>query len=193
MARQQFDESYYTRFYRDPRRRVGTTASTARVVAFVASYLAHLEVPVRSVLDLGCGLGWWKAPCAERFPRAKWTGVERSEHLCEELGWKQGSVVDYPGRPADLVVCQGVLQYLGDRDARRALANLARLAKHALYLEVVTREDWDDVLDRERSDDEIDLRPLAFYRRALDRDFIACGGGLFVKRDSATLFALERG
>jgi trans-aconitate methyltransferase len=193
MARTQFDDAYYRRFYRDPRRRVGSEASTARLVAFVASYLAHLDVKVKSVLDLGCGLGWWRAPVAEHFTDARWIGVERSEHLCRELGWKQGSVVDWPGAPCDLVVCQGVLQYLDRGDCERALANLARLSRKALYVEIVTREDWDRVLDRERSDTEIALRPASFYRRALGRDFVSCGGGLFVKKDECVLFAMEEG
>lgn len=194
MARTRFDAAYYARFYRDPRRRVGSQKGTERLARFVASYLAHLDVKVKSVLDLGCGLGWWRAPIEAAIPGARWRGVEHSEHVCRELGWEQGSVVDYPGRPADLVICQGVLQYLTDREATRALATLARTAKKALYLEAVTREDWDEVLDRERSDDEIEVRPLAFYREGLiRRGFVPCGGGLFVKREAATLFALERG
>lgn len=194
MARTSFDAAYYARFYRDPRRRVGSAEGTERLAAFVAAYLAHLEVKVKTVLDLGCGLGWWRDPIERLIPGARWRGVEHSEHLCRELGWEQGSVATYRGRPADLVICQGVLQYLGDREAARALTTLARVTKKALYLEAVTREDWDEVLDRDRSDREIEVRPLAFYREGLARrGFVPCGGGLFVKRDAAMLFALERG
>lgn len=194
MARTSFDAAYYARFYRDPARRVGDRSGTERLAAFVAAYLAHLEIAPRTVLDLGCGLGWWREPIERALPGARWRGVEQSEHLCAELGWERGSVVDYRGRAADLVICQGVLQYLSDRDARRALGTLARLSKKALYLEAVTREDWQDVLDRKRSDREIEIRPLAFYREGLiRRGLVPCGGGLFVKRGAATLFALERG
>lgn len=193
MTRRSFDAAYYRRFYLDRSRRVATPEGTERLVEFVAAYLRMLEVPVRSVLDLGCGLGWWKAPCERLFPRAKWTGVEVSEHLCGELGWKRGSVVDWRGAGADLVVCQGVLQYLGARDARRALANLARLARRAIYLEALTREDWEANVDRRRSDDQVALRPAESYRRALARSFVPCGGGLWVRKGEVTLFALERG
>jgi hypothetical protein len=103
-------------------------------------------------------------------------------------------VVDYRGRGADLVICQGVLQYVPDRDAGAALATLARCAKKALYLEAVTREDWEEVLDRRRSDRDIEIRPLSFYRDGLmARGLVPCGGGLFVRTSAATLFALERG
>lgn len=194
MARTRFDAAYYARFYEDPRKRVGTREGTERLATFVAGYLAHLEVKVKNVLDLGCGLGWWREPIERAIPGARWRGVERSEHLCRELGWEQGSVVDYPGRPADLVICQGVLQYLTDREATKALGTIARVASKALYLEAVTEEDWDEVLDRDRSDDDIEVRPLAFYRDGLiRRGFVPCGGGVFVRRDAATLFALERG
>ncbi len=190
--RRSFDADYYRRFYLEPARRVGTEQSTDRLARFVASYLAHLEVPIASVLDLGCGLGWWRAAVAHNFPGARWTGVEFSEYLCAEHGWKHGSVVDWGGPGADLVVCQGVLQYLSERDARRALRNLARLAKKALYVEIVTREDWSKVIDRRKSDSAIALRPADFYRRALGRYFVACGGGLYVAKSAGIpLFALE--
>jgi SAM-dependent methyltransferase len=193
MARTEFDRRYYERFYEDPKRRIGTPEGTERLVDLIAAQLAHLEVPIRSVLDLGCGLGWWRAPVEKRFPRATWTGVEVSEHLCRERGWERGSVVDWRGAGADLVVCQGVLQYLSDRDASAALRNLARLARRALYVEVVTREDWEETVDRRRSDGDIELRPADFYRRALDRAFDACGSGLYVRRGQTRLFELERG
>jgi hypothetical protein len=103
-------------------------------------------------------------------------------------------VVDGPGPGADLVVCQRVLQYLRERAARRALRNLARLAHKALYVEIVTREDWSNVIDRRKSDGAIALRPADFYQRALARHFVACGGGLYVAKSAGIpLFALERG
>lgn len=191
MPRATFDAGYYRRFYLDRARRVGSPDGTAKLVDFVAAYLRLLDVRVRSVLDLGCGLGWWKAPVERAFPRVRWTGVEVSEHLCDELGWKRGSVVDWKGKPADLVVCQGVMQYLAERDAKRALRNLSRLARRAIYLEALTSEDWADNVDRERSDAEVALRPAAFYRAALEKKFVHCGGGLWVRKGEATLFALE--
>lgn len=186
-----FDAGYYRRFYLDRRRRVATPEGTEKVVDFVAAYLRLLDVRVRTVLDLGCGLGWWKAPVERAFPRVRWTGVEVSEHLCGELGWKRGSVVDWKGTPADLVVCQGVLQYLGDRDAKRALRNMTRLAKRAIYLEALTSEDWESNVDRARTDGEVALRPAELYRSALRKEFVHCGGGLWVRQGEATLFALE--
>ncbi|MEO0323372.1 MAG: class I SAM-dependent methyltransferase [Myxococcota bacterium] len=191
-AADRFDASYYRRFYEDPRTRVADRSTTRRLGAFVGAYLRFLEVEVDSVLDLGCGLGWWQ-PVANKL-RASYRGVEVSPHLCEAHGWMQGSVVDFPGPGADLVVCQGVLQYLPAREAQKALTNLARLTYGALYLEVLTREDWDENVSRDRTDGDVYFRGVDWYRSRLRKRFVAAGGGVFLPRDgaSATLYALEK-
>ena len=192
MTRRTFDEGYYRRFYLDRGKRVAGAEDTAKLVEFVAAYLRLLDVRVRSVLDLGCGLGWWQTPVLRAFPGATWTGVEYSEHLCKTMGWHRGSVVDWRGAGADLVVCQGVLQYLTDREATRALANLKRLAKKAIYLEAGTLEDWKKNGVRKRSEREVSLRSAETYRRALATRFVHAGGGLWIRKAEATLFALEQ-
>jgi len=189
-----FDAAYYARFYGDKATRVSGLGDTRKLARFVAGYLDYLDQPVRRVLDAGCGLGRWKLALAEHYPSARYTGLEWSEHLCARFGWQQGSIADYRGRGRyDLVVCQGVLQYLDDGDAARALDNLGRLCRGALYLEVLTAEDWKDACDRRATDGDVYRRPAAFYRKRLARHFIAVGGGLFVHRDAGTvLYALER-
>ncbi|MFI5309470.1 MAG: class I SAM-dependent methyltransferase, partial [Polyangiales bacterium] len=108
-------------------------------------------------------------------------------------GWTRASIASYrPRGRFDLVICQGVLQYLGDAQARAAIANLARVCRGALYLEALTAEDRRDACDLGATDLRVHLRPAAFYRRALARDFRACGGGVFLHRDSTpVLYALE--
>jgi len=131
---------------------------------------------------------------ARHFPRARYLGVERSAYLCRRFGWTAGSVVDYDdGAAHDLVICQGVLQYLDAKEARRALANLAARCKGALYLQAVTREDWRVAVDRERTDGDIHLRPDAWYRKWLAPHFDPIGGGLFLKKDAPVVcYSLER-
>ena len=88
--------------------------------------------PDARVLDLGCGMGHWRTALEKLAPKARHRGVEYSDYLCERFGWEKGSAVDFaPGRTFDLVVCQGVLQYLDDRAAARAIDNLADLEKEA--------------------------------------------------------------
>lgn len=197
-APERFDAAYYRRFYEDPRTRVADRSTVKRLAEFVGAYLRHLEVPVRSILDIGCGHGFWRTAAAGIWPRASYHGVEHSEHLCQRFGWTQGSIVDFAPRKAtghstfDLVVCQGVLQYLDDRQAARAIDNLARWCRGALYLEALTALDWRANCDRTRTDGDVHLRTGAWYRTRLERSFVACGGGLFCsKRAGISLFELE--
>ena len=193
-VRDTFDAAYYRRFYQDAATRSVTTAEVRRQVDFVVAYLRHMALPVRRILDLGCGLGLMREPLLAAWPRARYQGVEWSRYLCERLGWEHGSVVDYRARaPFDLVVCHDVVQYLDDARARQAIDNLAALCRGALYLGVLTAEDWQENCDPERTDDQVYLRPARWYRRRLARHFLSAGGGIFVKREApVVLWSLER-
>ena len=122
-----FDEAYYQRFYFDKKTSVVDPEHMERLGMFVCSYLKYLRVPVRRVLDVGCGIGLWKGIVERHFPGASYQGVEFSPYLCERFGWQQGSVVDYAAsEPFDWVICQGVLPYLNPADLKAALHNLGR-------------------------------------------------------------------
>jgi 2-polyprenyl-3-methyl-5-hydroxy-6-metoxy-1,4-benzoquinol methylase len=171
-----------------------TPAAVRRQAQFIAAYLKHLEVPVRHILDMGCGTGMLLRALGRAFPKAGVRGVEFSDYLCETYGWMQGSVVDVDaGEGADLVVCNDVLGYLNDSECARALDNLARHTLGALYLGVLTREDL-ALCDPVRTDSAQTARPLAWYRRRLARAFMPVGGGLFLRRpENVTVWHLERG
>ena len=95
-------------------------------------------------------------------------------------------------RRFDLVVCKGVLQYLTRDEAERALDNLGELCRGCLYLEALTTEDWTNACDKRRTDGEVYLRPVRFYRSRLRRSFRGVGAGVFVhERSPAVLYALE--
>jgi hypothetical protein len=194
MSSRLFDETYYARHYGEPDTQVADEASVGRLARFVCSYLEYLGVEVREVIDFGCGLGLWRAPLERWFPGVSYHGVELSEHACARYGWTRGSVVEHQhGHAVDLVICQGVLQYLPTARAKQAIRNLAAHCKTALYLEALTRHDWAHAVDQQRSDGDVYLRSGAWYRRELARDFIGCGGGLFVRKDAdVVLFELER-
>jgi hypothetical protein len=67
------------------------------------------------------------------------------------------------------------------------------LCRGALYLGVLTAEDWDHC-DRARTDPDVFLRPAKWYRKQLDRNFQSIGGGVFIRKPlPITLWALERG
>jgi predicted TPR repeat methyltransferase len=189
-----FDAAYYERFYFDQKTRVSDPQHVERLGTFVCSYLHYLRVPVRRVLDVGCGIGLWRDIVARHFPQARFHGVELSEYLCQRYGWTQGSVVDYTARePFDLVVCQGVLAYLSPGDLKRALRNLGTLTRGALYLEVVTREDYEnDIVDDTLTDPRLFRHRAEAYRRGLAPSFRHAGGGVWLSRDcEVPLYAME--
>ncbi len=189
-----FDAAYYRRYYLHPATRVTDPKVRARLGAFVFAYLKHIDLPVDRVLDAGCGLGQWQKLVKKAFPEALYTGLEVSEYLCGKYGWTRASIADYKGRGRyDLIICQGVMQYLEDGEADSAIANLGRLCRGALYLEALTREDWDRNCDTQTTDGAVHLRPAAWYRKRLEPHFINLGGGLHLSHRSPTvLFELER-
>lgn len=190
--RTRFDAAYYRRFYEEQDTCAGTPASAKRHAAFVAAYLKHLELPVRSILDVGCGLGRLLRALGRAYPGARLTGVEFSEFLCERYGWQPGSVIDCDPGPHDLVVCIDVLSYLTDDDCATALSNLARLTRTAAVLSVVTEEDR-EICDFNRTDRAQQLRPAAWYRRRLGRWFEPIGGGLYLRKPlPVNLWTLDR-
>ncbi|MGR4870395.1 class I SAM-dependent methyltransferase [Variovorax sp. LARHSF232] len=189
-----FDESYYQRYYFDQKTKVADPQHVERLGAFVCAYLKYLRVPVRRVLDVGCGVGLWRGIVARHFPQASYCGVEFSEYLCERYGWERGSVVDYQApKPFDFVICQGVLAYLSPPDLKRALHNLGTLSKGALYMEVVTREDYDrDIVDEDLTDPQLFRHRAEVYRRGLSQQFKEMGGGVWLSRRSdVPVFSLE--
>lgn len=192
---QGFDEAYYRRFYLDPRTRVSSASANGRLARFVFGYLAYLDIPLKRVADLGCGLGHWRTQLARHHPGAIYTGVDISPYLCARYGWTESSAADFRGRGRyDLVLCQSVLQYLDDAEARAAVANMARLCRGALYLEIVTRRDWESHCNRKVTDGRIHLREGGWYRSLLGRHFRNAGGGIFLPKDSpAVLYELEGG
>ena len=193
-VRSDFDAAYYERFYLDPRTRVADSVDMEVQARFLCSYLDHLKIDVRWVLDLGCGLGRLREPLLARFPRARYTGVEVSEYLCAEYGWVQDSVVTFrSGRRFDLVICQDVLQYLDDVEAEQALQNLARHCRGALFFGALTREDWEENCDQQRTDGNGYLREGTWYRSRLAPSFVCAGGGVFVaRRAGVVMFELDR-
>jgi SAM-dependent methyltransferase len=188
-----FDQDYYQRFYYNPRTAVTSRAEMRARGRMIAACVEYVGLPVKSILDAGCGVGLLKAPLTRAFPAARYVGLEYSEYLCKRYGWRQGSVASLRTRERfDLVVCYDVLQYLGVPEARRAIANLSRVCRGALYFGALTTEDWRDNCDQSRTDRIPGLRPGAWYRRELKRAFRPVGCGVWLKRNvSLTLWDLD--
>jgi predicted TPR repeat methyltransferase len=179
-----FGAAYFKKFYVNPATRVVTPQEMRVRARTIAAVLAQASINVRTILDAGCGMGLLRKPFASALPRARYAGLEASDYLCGRYGWIKGSVVDYaPRKPCDLVVCYDVLQYLDDRAAARAIANLKRLSAAALYVSALTREDWRDNCDRTRTDRAVYLRSGDWYRRRLKRNFRYLGLGVWLRKE----------
>ncbi len=188
-----FDRDYYRRFYFNPSTAVTSRAEMSARARLIASCVDYFGLPVSRILDAGCGVGMLRAPLKRALRRADYVGLEYSAYLCQRYGWRQGSIETFRCRERfDLVICYDVLQYLPVPPARRAIANLARLCRGALYFGALTLEDWLENCDQQRTDRIPGLRPGAWYRRELARAFRPVGCGMWLKRElPLTLWNLD--
>lgn len=164
-----YDRAYFDRWYRDGR--IGGAARLARKVALaVATAEYHLERPIRSVIDIGCGEGAWRAPLLKLRPKLAYLGFDGSEYAIARHGRRRNlhfaRFGDFahlrPCPPADLLVCSDVLHYLDTRELDRGLPALAELCGGVAFIEVFARGDG-----AEGDDHEFRQRPAAFYRKRL--------------------------
>jgi trans-aconitate methyltransferase len=191
--RQVFDAPYYRRFYRDcpvhDRRRIGHLA------AGVTAMCGWWGITLRSVLDVGAGTGLWRDWFAAERPHVAYRSIDVSDYACRRYGHEQADISHWrPKVPADLVVCQGVLQYLDDDACSLAIGNLAAACRAVMFLEVPTAGDLTEVIDMDATDLDIYWRSGSWYRRRLGRHFRLIGGGLYAARAAGLHFyELEAG
>jgi 2-polyprenyl-3-methyl-5-hydroxy-6-metoxy-1,4-benzoquinol methylase len=188
-----FDQAYYQRFYFNRRTAVTTRSEMRARARLITSCVDYVGLPVSRILDAGCGVGLLRAPLLQVLKRARYTGLEFRAYLCQRYGWRQGSIETFRTRERfELVICYDVLQYLSAAQARRAIGNLARLCRGALYFGALTTEDWRDNCDQTRTDRIPGLRPGSWYRRELASAFRPIGCGMWIKRDvPLTLWNLD--
>jgi SAM-dependent methyltransferase len=188
-----FDRAYYEKFYFDPRTAVTTQAEMRARAQLIAAYAGHVGLPVRRILDAGCGTGMLRKPLEKSFRKARYVGLDVSEYLCQRFGWERGTVDTWSSPTQfDLVICYDVVQYLDDRRAARALANLGRLCRAVLYFGALTAADWRRNCDRRRTDAEVHMRAGGWYRARLRRHFHEVGAGFWLRRGAPlTVWELE--
>jgi SAM-dependent methyltransferase len=165
-APKQYDRDYFDRWYRQGG--IGGTRRLARKVALaVATAEYHLERPLRTVLDIGCGEGPWRAPLLKLRPGLRYLGFDSSEYAVARHGSRRnlhyarfGDFAQLrPCPPVDRLVCSVVLHYLPPRELDRGLPGLAALCGGVAFLETFTRE------DRAEGDEHaFQARPARFYR-----------------------------
>lgn len=183
MTKERFGREYYERFYRNARSSVTSQSEMTARANLIAAYVKHIDCPVGSLLDAGCGLGLMRTALLRALPGATYVGLEYSEYLCQKYGWLNGSIADYrPRQPFDLVVCYDVLQYLDDATAAKAMRNFANLCRGVLFFSALTRRDWRENADQRRTDPAVTMRTAEWYRTRLRRHFRQIGAGFWIRR-----------
>ena len=87
---EQFSAAYFRKFYLSSATRVVSAAEMRTRARLIAAILAQAPIPVRTILDAGCGIGLLRKPFAEVWPRVRYTGLDASEYLCARYGWTSG-------------------------------------------------------------------------------------------------------
>jgi 2-polyprenyl-3-methyl-5-hydroxy-6-metoxy-1,4-benzoquinol methylase len=184
-----FDEAYYDRYYGSSRTRVHSVDEVAKLCTAVVSLLEWWQYPLGTVLDVGAGVGLWRDWFAKRRPAVAYRSTEVSAHACRTYGHEQRDITRWRARESfDLVVCQGVLPYIDDAGAAKALDNLAAMTNGFLYLEAITKRDLKDVCDERRTDVKVHERTGTWYRQRLGKHYREVGCGLWCKKDAGVLF-----
>jgi 2-polyprenyl-3-methyl-5-hydroxy-6-metoxy-1,4-benzoquinol methylase len=184
-----FDEAYYHRYYEDPKTRVVTDKEHSALAEYVFAFARYNAIPIHSVLDVGAGIGLWqrwikKHGKAQTGAEVDYVGTEVSPAMCKKYGFDQRDIARWRDRHKyDLIICQGVLQYLPDPDVAPAVSNIATMAQGLVYFEVMTRADLRERIDKERSDTDVHNRNGSYYRGLFAKHFTAIGAGLYWPKD----------
>lgn len=191
-----YDAAYFKHWYQTDQ--TGGAARLARKVALaVASAEYYLERPIRSVLDIGCGEGAWRAPLLKLRPRVQYLGFDSSQYAVQRFGRSRNlhlaKVGDFawlrPCAPVDLLVCSDVMHYVPSRELRPALDGLAELTAGVAFLEAFSAED-----DFDGDHEGFQSRPARWYRSHLTKaGFSALGSHCWLSPAlSGHAAALER-
>jgi hypothetical protein len=186
-----FDAAYYRRFY--GRRPVHDRRHIARLGQGVISLASWWRIPIRSVLDVGAGKGYWRDWLAKAHPTVKYHGIDASEYACRRYHHELADIAEWqPRRRYDLVVCQSVIQYLNDKGAAQSIGTLGGACRGLMLFDTPTVADRETVIDPSNTDLDVHWRTGNWYRKRLTVGFTEIGGGLWLSRDChVPFFELE--
>ncbi|MCM3877846.1 MAG: class I SAM-dependent methyltransferase, partial [Thermoanaerobaculia bacterium] len=145
-----YDEAYFRKWYRDPKKRLVRRAEVARKAAMAVGVAEHLlGRRVVSVLDVGCGEGAWFPLLRALRPKVRYLGLDTSEYAVRRFGrsrhvrrgsWGQLSELRFDD-PFDLVVCSDTLHYVRTSELVKGLEVLPELVAGVAYLDFLSADD----------------------------------------------------
>ncbi len=197
-----YDEAYFRKWYRDPKKRLVRREGVARKVAMAVGVAEHvLGRRINSVLDVGCGEGAWFPLLRALRPRVRYLGLDTSDYAVRRFGrsrnvrrgsWGQLSELRFDD-PFDLVVCSDTLHYVRASEVVAGLEVLPELVAGVAYLDFLSA---DDDLETGIEGDLVGfkMRRASWYRRKFRKTgLLECGLGFWAASDLAPrLTALER-
>ena len=184
-----FDEAYYQRFYVDKATRVTSAEEHDALARFVFCFADWNKIEIKNVIDIGAGVGLWKKWIAKHRKDVAYEGTEVSQAMCKKHGFTERDIARWRDRKKyDLIVCQGVLQYLPDPDLAPAIANIAAMSRGLVYFEITTRGDLRERCDQELTDQNIHVRNGSYYRGMLLKYFLSVGAGLWWSKEQPPPF-----
>jgi SAM-dependent methyltransferase len=180
-----YDQAYFDKWYRDPAHRVKSPLVLERKVKMVVAVAEYyLGRPIRSVLDVGCGEGAWRAPLLALRPNAYWLGLDSSEYAVARHGLRRNIRLCTFGqlreqrfdRPFDLLVCSDVMHYVPTAELLRGLSGFAALCDGVAFFELFCKGD-DFVGDKVG----YIARTTAWYRKAFaNAGWTHCGSHCYL-------------
>ena len=197
-----YDEAYFRKWYRDPKKRLVRRVGVARKVAMAVSVAEHvLGRRISSALDVGCGEGAWFSLLRALRPRLRYLGLDTSDYAVRRFGrsrnilkgsWGSLSELRFDD-PFDLVVCSDTLHYVRTSEVVRGLEILPELVAGVAYLDFLSA---DDDLETGIEGDLVGfkMRHASWYRRKFrETGLVECGLGFWAASDLVPrLTALER-
>ncbi len=192
-----YDRAYFDKWYRQSRHSVNVPGLLARKAALVISVAEYyLGREVRTVLDVGCGEGVWRAPLRRLRPRIDYLGLDSSEYAIARYGRARNLRLATFGQlehlrfdhTFDLIVCSDVMHYLPAEELRRGLTGIAEMLDGVAFLELFTAR---DALDGDRHG-YIARSPKWYLSTFAQAGLTPCGSHCYLgPRLEASIAALE--
>ena len=201
-----FSEEYWVDNYSDPES-MDCIGNVKEHFNYLSSLFSLEMIEIRSMVDLGFGLGAMIKEGRKKLSITRVCGVEPSPHAFEIMqNWKKKygiknvtlknmGMVEWLEKAKgryDLGLCNSVLQYLTTKEMEVAIPLLAKRVKY-LYLTVPTDLELDfQIRDHQFKDYYAQRRSRSFYQKVLKRDFTFISNRLLESRhffdEETTLF-----
>ncbi len=101
--------------------------------------LSRFDSETETLLDVGCGNGYWLNKVKGKYPELKLTGcdvLDKKPFKSEEIAYQEGNIenLPFPDNSFDIVSCHHVLEHVIDLQA--SISELRRVAKRQVLVVV---------------------------------------------------------